>query len=149
MPVSTLDIGPALRTARCAIKSAARTEGEGRTACQTSGSKSPGHNCRRLLSYVWLFYHWPVLIGLRKPKWWPEIEEQVPQHEISSHHWHLSPPYFPPKSSTQSAGPPPETHKRRFFIDQNSDHCLEGLKTYSESVSALFLVDFGLQKPAK
>ena len=34
------------------------------------------------------------------------------------------PPYIPPKSPTQSAGPPPKAHKTRFFSHQNFDHFL-------------------------
>ena len=37
------------------------------------------------------------------------------------------PPCFPPKSPTQSAGPPPRARKRPLEIDQNFDHFLTSI----------------------
>ena len=37
------------------------------------------------------------------------------------------PPYIPPKSPTQSAGPPPEARGGRLKIDQNFDHFLTSI----------------------
>ena len=122
----------ARRTARCAIKSAARTEGEGRTACKIIGDSAlaiiAGQFCHmfRFLSFACLKLHFERPSGgqiLRKKS-----------HNIRFSHilgiYH--PPIFPPRAPRSPPG-----------------HPLKRTKSILESIQILiifchrFLIDFG------
>ena len=109
---------------REALKSAARPGacgGEEKAACRTGELIVSSHFRRRIVSYLLPMFHVLVILGPLNPKLRPEIEEEVAKHQNPLIIGVFSPPYFPPKSSTQSAGPPPEARKPPFCIDQHFD----------------------------
>ena len=69
------------------------------------------HLCLRFSQFLIFF----VTIGLWKRKLRPEIEEEVAKHNFMQLSAYSHPPYIPPKSPTQSAGPPPKRINPFFF----------------------------------
>ena len=64
------------------------------------------HNCRTLMSEILPIFDFLFTIGLWKRKLRPEIEEEVAKYNFMELSAYSRPPYIPPKSPTQSAGPP-------------------------------------------
>ena len=100
-------------------KTPARPEGGGKrhvgpelSLLQTIHDEELGVTCW-LFSVSGLYYSHK----LRSPS-----EVEVANRHIFGHVWHFSPPLYSPKSSTQSAGPPPKARKPTFLDGQNFDH---------------------------
>ena len=77
---------------RGTLESAARPEGEGRTACQTVKLQVFGP---KLSNIFGLILHCLDLIVLLKP----EVEEEVAEHQFLFSLVHLSPPLFSPQET--------------------------------------------------